>query len=86
MAFLNSATSSLSWSAVSSLSSLTPACVLLGFEQFLERIVVGLGLGLHVEHDVAIHLHEAAIAVPGETLVARLLGQGFDRLDRSDRC
>ena len=37
-------------------------------------------MALQVEHDVAVHLHEAAVAVPGEALVARLLGERLHRL------
>ena len=40
----------------------------------LERLVVLARALLHTQHHVAIHLNEAAIAVPGETLVVR----GFD--------
>ena len=49
------------------------AVILLGdLQRFLERAVIQL------EDDIGIHLDEAAIAVPGKTLVARLLGQPLD--------
>ena len=46
----------------------------------LERIVILVGALLHAEHDVAVHLHEAPIAVPREARVVRLLRQGLDGL------
>ena len=49
------------------------------FEDLLERVHVALVFRLHVEHDVAVHLHEAAIAVPSESFVLRLFGQCFER-------
>jgi hypothetical protein len=36
----------------------------------LERLVILAFALLHAEHDVAVHLDEAAVAVPGEALVA----------------
>ena len=42
---------------------------------FLEGIDVGLRFGLHAEHNVAIHLDETTVAVPGEAGVAALLGE-----------
>jgi hypothetical protein len=49
------------------------ALVLLGdLQRFLERAVI------EAEHDVGIHLDEAAIAVPGE---ARVAGRGGEALD-----
>ncbi len=49
--------------------------LLLGGEDDLERVVILLALGLHFEHDVAVHGDEAAIGIVGEALVARGLGQ-----------
>ena len=43
----------------------------------LERVDLVLALRLEAEHDVAVHLHEAAVAVPGEALVAGLLDQAL---------
>jgi len=43
-------------------------------QRFLERAMIQL------EHDVGIHLDEAAIAVPGEAVVARNPRQSLDRL------
>ena len=40
----------------------------------LEGVDVGLALGLHAEHHVAVHLYETAVAVPCETGVAALFG------------
>ena len=51
------------------------AVILLGdLQRFLEGAVIQL------QDDIGIHLDEAAIAVPGETLIARLLRQPLDRL------
>ena len=44
-----------------------------------ERVDVRLRLGLEAEHDVAVHLHKTAIAVPGEALVAGLFDQATER-------
>ena len=41
----------------------------------LEGVDVDLALRLHAQNDVAIHLHEAAIAVPCKARVAALFGQ-----------
>ncbi len=46
--------------------------LLVDLEDLLEIVVV------HLEHDVRVHLDEAAIAVIGEALVARALGQRHD--------
>jgi hypothetical protein len=54
---------------------LDAARVLLGLEQLLERIDLVLVLRLEAEHDVAVHLHEAAIGVVGE---ARIAGERDD--------
>ena len=52
--------------------------VLLGFEDGLERVDF-FALRFEVEDDVAVHLDEAAVAVPGEALVAGLTRQaGYD--------
>ncbi len=45
---------------------------------FLEGVDVGFLFGLHTEHNVAVHLHEAAVAVPCEAGVAAL---GCERLN-----
>ena len=50
--------------------------VLVMLEDVLELVAVD------VEHDVRIHLDEAAIAVVGEALVAGRLGERLDRLRR----
>ena len=49
--------------------------LLLVVEDLVERIVILFVLRLEAEHDVAVHGDEAAIAVVGEPLVARLGGQ-----------
>jgi hypothetical protein len=54
--------------------------VLEGLDHGLERLVVLALLLLHAEDDVAVHLDEAAVAVPGEALVLGRLGEGDDRL------
>ena len=48
------------------------------FESHFKRVAFGLVLRLQLEHDIAVHLDEAAIAVPSRTLVAGLLGQRDD--------
>jgi hypothetical protein len=51
---------------------------LLGLEHVddhLKGIVVFLAHGLQAHHHVAVHLHEAAVGVPGETFVAGLARQ-----------
>ena len=50
------------------------------FDDRLERFVILVRSLLDTQHDVAIHLNEAAIAVPGKARVVRLLRQRFDRL------
>ena len=53
--------------------------LLLG-QQHLEGVVVFLALGLHPQHHVPVHGHEAAVAVVGEALVSRgdrQPGRGF---------
>ena len=47
------------------------------FHDSLEGVDVSLALGLHAEYDVAVHLHETAVAVPGEAGVAAHLGQAL---------
>ena len=47
-----------------------------------ERLVIFAFALLHAEDDVAIHLDEAAVAIPGEALV---LGGGGERRARSGR-
>ncbi len=46
---------------------------LLVFENFLEQLMV------ETHDDIGIHLDEAAIAVPGETGVARIVAQRLHR-------
>ncbi len=41
-----------------------------------EGVDVGLRLGLHAEHHVAVHLHETTVGVPGEAGVAALFSEG----------
>ena len=50
-----------------------------GFDDLLERFVVLARALLHAEHDVAVHLNEAAVAVPREALVVR---DARERLNR----
>ncbi len=50
-----------------------PAHVLVAVEDVLEHVV------LHAQNHARIHLDEAPVAVVGEPLVARLLGEAFDR-------
>ncbi len=50
-----------------------PAVELVVFDQLLEMMV------LDAEHDLPVHLDEAAIAVIGKALVAALAGQALDR-------
>ena len=54
------------------------AVVLQAVNHRLERVVVLVGTLLHAEHDVAVHLDEAAVAVPRK---ARVAGLGRERLD-----
>ena len=49
-------------------------------QDLLERVDLVLDLRLEAEDDVAVHLHEAAVAVPGEALVAGLLDRGRCRV------
>ena len=56
------------------------ALVLQCVDDLLERVVILLRYGLHAEHHVTVHLHEAAVRVPCETGVARALGHGLDGL------
>ena len=49
-----------------------------GFDFDFERLVVLTLCLLHSEHDIAIHLDEAAVAIPREALV---LGDGGQRKD-----
>ncbi len=50
------------------------AFLLLDFLHYsLERIDVGLAFGLHAKHNVAIHLHETAVAVPCKARIAAFL-------------
>ena len=51
-----------------------------GGEQFLERIGDLVGLGAHLEDDVAVHVDEAAVAIVGEAPVAGEPRQPFNRL------
>ncbi len=49
-------------------------------DDHLERIVIFLGYRLEAHDHVAVHLHEAAVGVPGESFVARLARQPGHRL------
>ena len=60
------------------LDVLVIALVLQAVDHRLERLVILVRPLLHAEHDVAVHLHEAAVAVPRE---ARVAGLGRQRLD-----
>ena len=51
-----------------------------GGKQFLERIGELVRLGAHLEHDIAVHVDEAPVAVVGEPPVARQRCQPFDGL------
>ena len=53
---------------------LEPEPALLVLEDFFENLVV------EAEHDVAVHLDEAAVAVIGKARIAGVLGQRLDRL------
>ena len=55
------------------------ARMLLRLEDFLEGVDVGLRLRLEIQHDVAVHLHETAVGIVCETLVARALDQSLHR-------
>ena len=46
----------------------------------LEGLQILAGRLLYPHDDVAVHLHEAAVAVPGEARVVRRLGEGLHRL------
>jgi hypothetical protein len=69
-------------SAVSSLStmSLVVFRVLVFVDDRLERLVVFAFALLHAEDDIAIHLNEAAVAIPREALVVRGLREREDGL------
>ena len=72
----------------SSVSSLTPLACFSSSMIFSNGSISCLLLRLEAEHHVAVHLHEAAIAVPGEAFVAGLLDQaaqgGFVEADVED--
>ena len=46
----------------------------------LERLMILVRALLHAKHDVAIHLDEAAVAIPRKTRVGGLFGEGLDGL------
>ena len=50
------------------------------FDDHFERLVILIGTLLHAEDDVAVHLDEAAIAVPREAGIAGLGGERLDGL------
>ena len=62
------------------LDVLVIALVLERVNHRLERLVIFVGALLHAEDDVAVHLDEAAVAVPGEARVAGLGRERFDGL------
>ena len=74
-AFLKRLTSSLRSSVVSSVSSLTPLACFSSSMMCSNGSISFFDLRLEAEDHVAVHLHEAAIAVPGEALVAGLLDE-----------
>ena len=88
-AFLKRLTSSLRSSTFSSVSSLTPLACLSSSMMCSNGSISVLVLRLEAEDDVAVHLHEAAIAVPGEAFVAGLVDQAaqgrFVEADVEDR-
>ena len=49
-------------------------------DDFLKRIVIFFGFGLHTQHHIAKHLNEATVGVPCKTLVAGFAGQTFHSL------
>ena len=57
---------------VSSVSSVTPRSRFFSASAISNGSLLGLRLRLQVEDDVAVHLHEAAVGVVGEALVAGL--------------
>ena len=59
---------------------LAVSLVLQRFDDRFERLVIFIRRLLHAEDDVAVHLHEAAVAVPRKARVARLLRERFDGL------
>ena len=54
------------------------ALALHSVHDFLKRIMVHLALLLHAHHHVAVHLYEAAVAIPCKAAVTGGLLQGFD--------
>ncbi len=46
-------------------------------DDHLKRVLILLALGLHAQHNVAIHLHKATVAVPSKAGITRLLGQSL---------
>ena len=50
-------------------------CLLLGREKDLKWVVILFALGLHFQHDVAVHGDEAAVRIEGEALVVRGCGK-----------
>ena len=87
-AFLKRLTSSLQIVDAELGVELDPLFVLEFLHDLLERVDLGLRCRLEAEHDVAVHLHETAIAVPGEAFVAGLVDQplqgGFVEADVED--
>jgi hypothetical protein len=61
---------------------LDPPRALQLIENHLEGILMILRFGLQPQHDVAVHLHEPAIAVVGEAFVSRLRDEPLHRLVR----
>ena len=54
------------------------ALVLEVLDHALERLMIFTRAFLHAHHDVAVHLQEAAIRIPGEARVVRLLRHNLD--------
>ena len=61
------------------------ALVLEAVHHFIERFVFVFVTLLHAHHDVAVHLHEAAVGIPGEAAVAGGGLAGPRRFCRSGR-
>ena len=57
-----------------------PFLFLYAVHHFLKRVDVGLVFRLHAEYDIAIHLDEAAVAVPSEAGISRLAGESLNHV------
>ena len=54
------------------------AFILKVLDHSFKRFMIFAWILLHAHHNVAVHLKETAIGVPGETRVARALRHDFD--------